>query len=197
MNYCIIATHILTWFANYNNLWSHDLLLYWRIYQFRNTFNLEKDEYPLDSWSYWLWFLNCCSYFIKLLLEKKYALPYRVIDALVAHFMRFMNETRVMPVIWHQSLLAFVERWAWFSDFSCLCKGWAVVFLICGCPSYTVVCIILSRYKNDILNEDKDNLRVLLQTQRHDLVSIFSTGVSIFEFHNFCGTMYSDLAISL
>lgn len=149
------------------------------------------------SRSYWLWFLNCCSYFIKLLLEKKYALPYRVIDALVAHFMRFMNETRVMPVIWHQSLLAFVERWAWFSDISCLCKGWAVVFLICGCHSYTVVCIILSRYKNDILNEDKDNLRVLLQTQRHDLVSIFSTGVSIFEFHNFCGTMYSDLAISL
>ncbi|XP_050371041.1 bystin [Argentina anserina] len=76
------------------------------------------------------------SYFIKLLLEKKYALPFRVIDALVGHFMRFMNETRVMPVIWHQSLLAFVER-----------------------------------YKNDILNEYKDNLRVLLQTQRHDLVT--------------------------
>lgn len=56
--------------------------------------------------------LYCCSYFMKLLLEKKYALPYRVIDALVGHFMRFMNETRVMPVIWHQSLLAFVERWA-------------------------------------------------------------------------------------
>ncbi|KAK9937643.1 hypothetical protein M0R45_014420 [Rubus argutus] len=76
------------------------------------------------------------SYFMKLLLEKKYALPYRVIDALVGHFMRFMNETRVMPVIWHQSLLAFVER-----------------------------------YKNDILNEDKDNLRVLFQTQKHDLVT--------------------------
>ncbi|KAG8639553.1 hypothetical protein MANES_14G152600v8 [Manihot esculenta] len=50
------------------------------------------------------------SYFIKLLLEKKYALPYRVLDAVVAHFMRFLDETRIMPVIWHQSLLAFVQR---------------------------------------------------------------------------------------
>ncbi|XP_027358836.1 bystin [Abrus precatorius] len=51
------------------------------------------------------------SYFIKLLVEKKYALPYRVVDAVVAHFMRFLNETRIMPVIWHQSLLAFVQRY--------------------------------------------------------------------------------------
>ncbi|KAK7316052.1 hypothetical protein VNO77_34713 [Canavalia gladiata] len=51
------------------------------------------------------------SYFIKLLLEKKYALPYRVVDAVVAHFMRFLSETRIMPVIWHQSLLAFVQRY--------------------------------------------------------------------------------------
>ncbi|KAG4191721.1 hypothetical protein ERO13_A07G112700v2 [Gossypium hirsutum] len=50
------------------------------------------------------------SYFIKLLLEKKYALPYRVVDAVVAHFMRFLEDTRIMPVIWHQSLLAFVQR---------------------------------------------------------------------------------------
>ncbi|XVE54694.1 hypothetical protein DITRI_Ditri03aG0102600 [Diplodiscus trichospermus] len=51
------------------------------------------------------------SYFIKLLLEKKYALPYRVVDAVVAHFMRFLEDTRIMPVIWHQSLLAFVQRY--------------------------------------------------------------------------------------
>ncbi|XP_061355484.1 bystin [Gastrolobium bilobum] len=49
------------------------------------------------------------SYFIKLLLEKKYALDYDAVDAVVAHFMRFHNETRIMPVIWHQSLLAFVQ----------------------------------------------------------------------------------------
>jgi hypothetical protein len=53
---------------------------------------------------------NNCSYFIKLLLEKKYDFPYCVVDAVVAHFMRFVNETRIMPVIWHQSLLTFVQR---------------------------------------------------------------------------------------
>ncbi|XP_075498095.1 bystin [Primulina tabacum] len=51
------------------------------------------------------------SYFIKLLIEKKYALPYRVLDALVAHFMKFHEDSRAMPVIWHQSLLAFAQRY--------------------------------------------------------------------------------------
>ncbi|XP_028550250.1 bystin [Dendrobium catenatum] len=51
------------------------------------------------------------SFFIKLLIEKKYALPYRVLDALVAHFMRFLEDKRAMPVIWHQTLLAFVQRY--------------------------------------------------------------------------------------
>ncbi|KAI5650377.1 hypothetical protein M9H77_36382 [Catharanthus roseus] len=51
------------------------------------------------------------SYFIKLLIEKKYALPYRVLDSVVAHFMKFCDDLRVMPVIWHQSLLAFVQRY--------------------------------------------------------------------------------------
>ncbi|KAG2634902.1 bystin-like isoform X3 [Panicum virgatum] len=51
------------------------------------------------------------SYFIKLFLDKKYALPYRALDAVLAHFMRFLDDERVMPVIWHQSLLAFVERY--------------------------------------------------------------------------------------
>lgn len=51
------------------------------------------------------------SYFIKLLIEKKYALPYRVLDGLVSHFMFFLHDERIMPVIWHQSLLAFVQRY--------------------------------------------------------------------------------------
>ncbi|KAL2691601.1 hypothetical protein Neosp_001990 [[Neocosmospora] mangrovei] len=68
--------------------------------------------------------------FIKTLLEKKYALPYQVIDALVFHFMRFRSvdpasvhsgdamaglvegDTKAkLPVIWHQSLLAFAQRY--------------------------------------------------------------------------------------
>ncbi|WVZ68633.1 hypothetical protein U9M48_017552 [Paspalum notatum var. saurae] len=51
------------------------------------------------------------SYFIKLFLDKKYALPYRALDAVLAHFMRFLDDERIMPVIWHQSLLVFVERY--------------------------------------------------------------------------------------
>ncbi|KAI1381765.1 Bystin-domain-containing protein [Hypoxylon crocopeplum] len=69
--------------------------------------------------------------FIKTLLEKKYALPYQVIDSLVFHFLRFrsvdpasIKEGDVMdiggeraatraklPVIWHQCLLAFAQRY--------------------------------------------------------------------------------------
>lgn len=69
--------------------------------------------------------------FIKALLEKKYALPYQVIDALVFHFLRFRSEDPAavragdamvgvsgdgnaktkLPVIWHQSLLAFAQRY--------------------------------------------------------------------------------------
>jgi len=51
------------------------------------------------------------SMFIKVLIDKKYALPIRVIDALVEHFLRFKTETRTLPVLWHQSLLSFAERY--------------------------------------------------------------------------------------
>jgi len=51
------------------------------------------------------------SFFILQLIEKKYALPYRTIDALVDHFCRFESDERQMHVIWHQSLLAFVQRY--------------------------------------------------------------------------------------
>lgn len=51
------------------------------------------------------------SLFIRVLIDKRYALPYRVIDALVAHFVSFKNETRPLPVLWHQSLLSFAQRY--------------------------------------------------------------------------------------
>ncbi|KAL8702460.1 MAG: hypothetical protein Q9201_004365 [Fulgogasparrea decipioides] len=66
--------------------------------------------------------------FIRILLEKKYALPYKVIDGLVFHFLRFraishMDTTNTsdaenlggvdykLPVLWHQCLLAFAQRY--------------------------------------------------------------------------------------
>ncbi|PPJ58711.1 hypothetical protein CBER1_03977 [Cercospora berteroae] len=78
---------------------------------------------------------GACNIFIRTLLEKKYALPYRVVDALVFHFLRFrqmqdqggddvsMEGTMQgfpgkkgagdpkLPVLWHQSLLAFAQRY--------------------------------------------------------------------------------------
>jgi len=52
------------------------------------------------------------------LIDKKYQLPYKVVDALVFHFIRLSNtykarnrgETDKLPVLWHQSLLAFCQR---------------------------------------------------------------------------------------
>ncbi|KDD73844.1 bystin [Helicosporidium sp. ATCC 50920] len=51
------------------------------------------------------------SFFIRVLLDKRYALPYRVVDALVDHFVRFRSDERALPVVWHQALLCFVQRY--------------------------------------------------------------------------------------
>lgn len=65
--------------------------------------------------------------FIRIFLEKKYALPYKVIDAVVFHFLRFRasdisdnammtdgpgpSKAQKLPVLWHQSLLVFAQRY--------------------------------------------------------------------------------------
>lgn len=67
--------------------------------------------------------------FIRVFLEKKYALPYKVIDAVVFHFLRFRANTGEdammtddgpsasaakafkLPVLWHQCLLVFAQRY--------------------------------------------------------------------------------------
>ncbi|EIM88145.1 Bystin-domain-containing protein [Stereum hirsutum FP-91666 SS1] len=67
------------------------------------------------------------SLFIRVLLDKKHALPYKVIDGLVFHFIRLSNTHKhptssstisharapeKLPVLWHQSLLVFCQRYA-------------------------------------------------------------------------------------
>jgi len=54
---------------------------------------------------------GAASIFIRILLDKKYSLPYRVIDAVVAHFTGFLDDTRVLPVLWHQALLTLLQRY--------------------------------------------------------------------------------------
>jgi len=51
------------------------------------------------------------SLFLRVLLNKKYALPYRVVDAVVDHFFKFIKDTRKLPLLWHQALLVFVQRY--------------------------------------------------------------------------------------
>ncbi|KAF2670133.1 Bystin-domain-containing protein [Microthyrium microscopicum] len=61
---------------------------------------------------------------IKALLDKRYALPYQTIDSLVFHFLRFRPQSAQqlghgrdtetsdrLPVIWHQCLLVFAQRY--------------------------------------------------------------------------------------
>ena len=54
------------------------------------------------------------SLFIRVLLDKKHALPYKVLDALVFHFIRLANTHAQgeLPVLWHQSLLVLSQRYA-------------------------------------------------------------------------------------
>ncbi|KAG8816684.1 snoRNA-binding rRNA-processing protein [Serendipita sp. 399] len=61
------------------------------------------------------------SLFIRILLDKKYALPYKVVDGLVEHFIILSNtykgrrdrgQSEKLPVLWHQSLLVFAQRYA-------------------------------------------------------------------------------------
>uniref|UniRef100_A0A7S3PYJ4 Bystin n=1 Tax=Chaetoceros debilis TaxID=122233 RepID=A0A7S3PYJ4_9STRA len=52
------------------------------------------------------------SIFIKTLLNKKYSLPAPVITSVVRHFVAFTHNEKVeLPVLWHQSLLVFVQRY--------------------------------------------------------------------------------------
>ncbi|KAJ7122846.1 Bystin-domain-containing protein [Mycena epipterygia] len=60
------------------------------------------------------------SLFIRVLVDKKFELPYKVVDALVFHFIRLSNtykartraDADALPVLWHQSLLVFTQRYA-------------------------------------------------------------------------------------
>lgn len=51
------------------------------------------------------------SIFLRVLLDKKYALPFRVVDAVVFHFLGFRGEKRELPVLWYQCFLTFAQRY--------------------------------------------------------------------------------------
>jgi essential nuclear protein 1 len=51
------------------------------------------------------------SAFWAFILYSRYALPHRVIDAVCDHFLSFVGERRELPVLWHQALLVFAQRY--------------------------------------------------------------------------------------
>ena len=46
-----------------------------------------------------------------MLLNKKYSLPTPVIEGLVSHYYSFGGLVAKMPVLWHASLITFVQRY--------------------------------------------------------------------------------------
>jgi essential nuclear protein 1 len=55
---------------------------------------------------------GACSLFLRIFFDKQYQLPMGCIDASVQHFGSFVNDDRrQFPVLWHQSLLSFVQRY--------------------------------------------------------------------------------------
>lgn len=51
------------------------------------------------------------SILIATLLNKKYALPFRVIECMVMHFCAFGSDSRLLPVVWHRAQLVFIQRY--------------------------------------------------------------------------------------
>ena len=97
------------------------------------------------------------SLFIRVLLDKKYALPYKVVDGVVFHFIRLANTykgTRStssdLPVLWHQSLLVFVQR-----------------YLHISLPVLVVALISFDRYGSDLTPEQKDALLDVVKARPH------------------------------
>ncbi|PRD22191.1 UNVERIFIED_CONTAM: Bystin [Trichonephila clavipes] len=56
-----------------------------------------------------LQYSSASSIFMRVLIEKKYALPYPVIDGVVEFFLKFKDDDRQLPLQWHHCLLTFVQ----------------------------------------------------------------------------------------
>jgi len=59
-------------------------------------------------------FSGPCSVLLRVLIDKKMALPFQAVDALVRYFHRFVrthSKEEALPVLWHQTLLSFVQRY--------------------------------------------------------------------------------------
>lgn len=86
------------------------------------------------------------SLFMTVLLNKKYSLPYVVIDALVAHFLSFENDDRELPVLWHQ------------------------VVVVVETDQQTLL-TFAQRYKTELTADQKESLKPLLKKHYHHQIT--------------------------
>lgn len=102
-------------------------------------------------------YLGPNSLFIRVLVDKKFELPYKVLDALVFHFIRLSNTYKArsrgdadkLPVLWHQSLLVFAQRSVYFS-------------LLSTCHIEDAI-----RYASDLTPDQKDALLDVVRATPH------------------------------
>lgn len=100
------------------------------------------------------------------MIDKKFELPYKVVDALVFHFIRLSNsykaktrgESEKLPVLWHQSLLVFAQRYSLKRRF----------FFAASEPRLKFT---LFRYASDLTPDQKDALLDVIRASPHPQIS--------------------------
>ncbi|KAL4503258.1 hypothetical protein ABPG72_000864 [Tetrahymena utriculariae] len=90
---------------------------------------------------------------MKTIIEKKYALPNRVIDGLVDYLVKFVHEKKALPVLWHQMVLNFCGQYS--GHFSELQKK-ALKQLVKKCNHHIISSEIIKAIdgENVIINPD-------------------------------------------
>lgn len=104
-----------------------------------------------------------------MLLDKKHALPYKVVDALVFHFIRLSNtykarragDAEKLPVLWHQSLLVFCQRCVFTRPPPPLRPPWMRLLML----------LVADRYASDLTPDQKDALLDVVRVNPHPQIS--------------------------
>ena len=100
----------------------------------------------------------CQSIFFATLLDKKYSLPMRVIRDVLEHINVSSNDERALPLKWHLMVLTFVQR---YSANSSRCHFFKKTIF------YSQAC----RYKQSLLPEHREQLKIVLRKQNHPSIT--------------------------
>ena len=102
------------------------------------------------------------SIFLRVLLNKKYALPNRIIDKVVGHFMQMMRVPGPLPVVWHQVR----------AQVGSLCTlRWSLTHHTCFVLSLQCLLTFVQRYKRSVTREQRELFRALMKKHIHHLIT--------------------------